>query len=68
MCYAKNGCQQNKQNNTLEMSISKLSKQYTTDQQLALLANQIKSNQDLFIVGITYNDISLYNIIHLNNQ
>ncbi len=25
-------------------------------------SNQIKSNQDLFIVGITYNDISLYNI------
>ncbi len=31
-------------------------------------SNQIKSNQGLFIVGITYNDISLYNIIHLNNK
>ncbi len=31
-------------------------------------ANQMKSNQDLFSVGIIYNDISLYNIIHLNNK
>ncbi len=31
-------------------------------------SNQIKSNQDLLIVGIMYNDISLYNIIHLNNK
>ncbi len=30
--------------------------------------NQIKSNQHLFIVGITYNEISLYSIIHLNNK
>ncbi len=27
-------------------------------------SNQMKSDQGVFIVGITYHDISLYNIIH----
>ncbi len=37
-----------------------------TDFTEQLKCNQMQSNQDIFIVRIMYNDISLYNILHLN--